>query len=362
MTPPETTTPPTPPAASPSPPATPPAPHFAAHAELADPALLHPDRDSAERLRALTPAELAAAVEDPAEPLAVRLAAGGLLALLGDPRIRTGAAPATRAVAGGAVHIGLPPRDVAAVVDAWAHVGVERAWIEKETPVEQVALADYWISTYPVTNAEYRHFLADTRHTARPTTWYLGAYPYDRANHPVAGVRPEDADAYAAWLSERTGHPWRLPGEAEWEYAAKGPLGFAFPWGDRFDADAANTRETGVHTTTPVGAFPAGRSPFGVSDMGGNVEEFVADDYRPYWGGSFVTDDLSAGTDGSPGLDRPAGADDASRTDGARVPYRVARGGSFSRFGDLARTRRRHGAFPSPLYPVGFRLATGTRP
>ncbi|MFE3823986.1 formylglycine-generating enzyme family protein [Streptomyces sp. NPDC059092] len=357
MTPPETTAPPASAA-----PAAPPSPHFAAHAGLADPHRLHPGQDAAARLRALTPAQLSAAVEDPAESLAVRLAAGGLLALLGDPRIRTGAAPATRAVAGGAVHIGLPPRGVGAVVDAWAHVGVERAWIEKETPVEQVALADYWISTYPVTNAEYRHFLADTRHPARPTTWYLGAYPYDRANHPVAGVRPEDADAYAVWLTERTGHPWRLPGEAEWEYAAKGPLGLEFPWGDTFDADAANTRESGVHTTTPVGAFPAGRSPFGAFDMGGNVEEFVADDYRPYWGGSFVTDDLSAGPGDSSETGCSSRTDGPSTTDGPPLAYRVARGGSFSRFGDLARTRRRHGAFPSPLYPIGFRLATGTRP
>ncbi|MFE2938925.1 formylglycine-generating enzyme family protein [Streptomyces sp. NPDC059255] len=338
MTPPDTATPRT--SAS---------PHFAHHAALADPRLLRPGPDAVDRLRALAPAGLAAAVEDPAEPLAVRLAAGGLLALLGDPRVRTGGTPATRAVPGGTVHVGLPPRAVRAVVDRWAHVGVERAWIEKETPVEQVVVADYWICAYPVTNAEYRHFLADTRRPARPTTWYLGAYPYDRANHPVAGVRPEDADAYAAWLSERTGHPWRLPGEAEWEYAAKGPQGLEFPWGDTFDPDAANTREAGVHTTTPVGAFPAGRSPFGVSDMGGNVEEFVADDYRPYRGGSFVADDLT-GTDGS------------TVTEEAPAAYRVARGGSFSRFGDLARTRRRHGAFPSPLYPVGFRLATGTRP
>jgi formylglycine-generating enzyme required for sulfatase activity len=74
--------------------------------------------------------------------------------------------------------------------------------------------------------------------------------------------------------------------------------------------------------------------------MAGNVEEYVADEYRPYPGGPFVEDHLveSHGT------------------------YRVSRGGSFARFGDLARTRRRHGAFPSPLYPVGFRLATSVRP
>lgn len=316
--------------------------HFAEHAPLADPARLRPrgGLPTADR------AELAALVEDPDASLAERLAAGGVLALTGDSRL--GPVPRTCHVPGGTVRIGLPPQDVDAVVADWAHVGVERAWIEKETPAHEVGLSAYWIAAYPVTNAEYRDFLHATGRPDRPSTWYLGACPHDRANHPVAGVRPEGADAYARWLSERTGHPWRLPSEAEWEYAAAGPCGLAYPWGDAFDAGAANTRETGVHTTTPVGAFPAGRSPFGAYDMGGNVEEFVAGAYRPYPGGPFVADDLVGG--------RGAGTCRETGT------YRVARGGSFSRFGDLTRTRRRHGAFPSPLYPVGFRLATGLRP
>ncbi|MGI3224316.1 formylglycine-generating enzyme family protein [Streptomyces sp. GTA36] len=310
-------------------------PHFTEHADLADPQALQP---AAAGWFAAAPADLAALVEDPTVPLAERLAAGGILALIGDPRI--GPVPATCAVPGGSVQVGLDPHSAAAVVAQWAHVGVERAWIDKETPVHTVDLAAYRIAAYPVTNAEYRGFLHDTGRPFRPTTWYLGAYPYDRSNHPVAGVRPEDADAYATWLSDRTGHPWRLPTEAEWEYAAKGAQGLAYPWGDTFDRAAANTRETGVHTTTPVGAFPSGRSPFGAFDMGGNIEEYVADAYRPYPGGPFVSDHLVE----------------------AIGEYRVARGGSFARFGDLTRTRRRHGAFPSPLYPAGFRLATGAQP
>lgn len=311
-------------------------PHFAEHAALADPRTLHPSAG----LRTADRAELAALVESPDAPLADRLAAGGVLALTGDPRL--GPVPRMCEVPGGTVRIGLPPQDVDAVVADWAHVGVERSWIEKETPQHDVGLSAYWIAAYPVTNGEYRDFLHATGRTDRPTTWYLGAYPYDRSNHPVAGVRPEDADAYARWLSERTGHPWRLPREAEWEYAAAGPQGLAYPWGNAFDAGAANTRETGVHMTTPVGAFPSGRSPFGAFDMGGNVEEYAAGAYRPYPGGQFVADDLVGSHAGG--------------------TYRVARGGGFSRFGDLARTRRRHGAFPGPLYPVGFRLATGLRP
>ncbi|MFF5444119.1 formylglycine-generating enzyme family protein [Streptomyces sp. NPDC012888] len=314
-------------------------PHFREQARLAEPRDVRPAPPDLRDLPLQDPAALAAVVEDPARPLPLRLAAGGVLALTGDPRI-TPDAPATCHVPAATLRMGLPADAVADVVDAWRHVGVEESWIAKETPARPVAVAEFWIATYPVTNGEYREFLAATGHPERPSTWYLGAYPYDRSNHPVAGVAPESADAYAAWLAARTGHPWRLPSEAEWELAAAGTDGREFPWGEHFAAELANTRETGVHTTTPVGAFPGGRSPYGVLDMAGNVEEFVADDYQPYPGGPFVADHLVETMGG----------------------YRVARGGSFSRFGDLTRTRRRHGAFPGPLYPVGFRLATSTPP
>jgi formylglycine-generating enzyme required for sulfatase activity len=313
-------------------------PHFREHAPLAGHPAAAPGAEPARELAGRDPRDLAAVVEDPSARLEVRLVAGGILALLGDPRVTT--PPAVCAVPGGTVEIGLPADAVEGVVADWRHVGVEASWIVKETPRHRVRLDDFWIATYPVTNGEYRDFLAATGHDDRPSTWYLGAFPYDRGNHPVAGVRPGSADAYAAWLSERTGHPWRLPTESEWEHAAKGTDGRPYPWGAAFDPEAANTRETGVHTTTPVGAFPAGRAPCGALDMGGNVEEYVADDYLPYPGGTLVEDHLveTMGT------------------------YRVARGGSFSRFGDLTRTRRRHGAFPGPLYPVGFRLATSVPP
>ena len=313
-----------------------PSPHFTEHAPLAEPGRVPPA--AACSLTYADTRRLASLVEDAALPLAERLAAGAVLAVTGDPRIQ--ATPATCYVPGADVELGLALDEVARITAAWAHVGVEASWIEKEVPLHRVRLYDYWIGTYPVTNGDYRTFLRETGHEGRPATWYLGAYPWERANHPVAGLRPEDADAYAAWLTRRTGHPWRLPTEAEWEYAAKGPDGHEFPWGETFDPDAANTRETGLHTTSPVGAFPAGRSPFGACDMAGNVEEYVADVYAPYPGGRFIADHLvqSIGT------------------------YRVTRGGSFSRFGDLARARRRHGAFPGPLYPAGFRLATSERP
>jgi formylglycine-generating enzyme required for sulfatase activity len=294
-------------------------------------------------LTRLTPSLAAACpagsgISDARLPLTERLAAGMLLAAAGEPRITT--VPAMTRVPGGVVEIGLPAGEVDAVVSRWRHVGVERAWIDKEVPAFTVELDDVWMGTYPVTNCQYRDFLLATGWDRRPSTWYLGAYPWDRPAHPVCGISADDAEAYLAWLSARTGHPYRLPSEAEWEHAAKGWEGREFPWGNEFDPACANTRETGIHTTTPVGAFPGGSSPFGLADMAGNAEEYVADWYAPYPGGRPVQDHL---------------------TD-ALGSYRVTRGGSFARYGDLARTRRRHGAFPGPLYPCGFRVASGQRP
>ncbi|WP_336053988.1 formylglycine-generating enzyme family protein [Streptomyces sp. CA2R101] len=315
-------------------------PHFTEQGELADSSRVHPSGEQARAvLAAIDGEQWAARVEDSALPLPARLAAGAILAVTRDPRL-SGPVPATCAVAGGEFEMGLSPSEVGRVTEQWEHVGVVTEWIEKETPQHTVVLEDFWMATYPVTNGEYWNFLKETGHTSRPTTWYLGAYPWDRSNHPVAGVQPADADRYAQWLSERTGHAWRLPTEAEWERAARGDDDREFPWGDVFDREACNVRETGLHTTSPVGAFPAGVSPYGVHDMGGNVEEFVSDDYAPYPSGPFIGDHLVE----------------------SMGQYRIARGGSFSRFGDLTRTRRRHGAFPGPLYPVGFRLATSERP
>ncbi|MFD0385194.1 formylglycine-generating enzyme family protein [Streptomyces stramineus] len=142
-------------------------------------------------------------------------------------------------------------------------------------------LPAFRIALHPVTNAEYRLFLEDTGSTWLPTSWRFGVYPELLANHPVWTVPAEAADAYAAWLAARTGRAFRLPTEAEWEYAASGGDGREFPWGDAFVPGNANTVEEGPLTTTPIGVHPAGRSPFGVHDLAGNVEEYVADDYAP---------------------------------------------------------------------------------
>jgi formylglycine-generating enzyme required for sulfatase activity len=273
-------------------------------------------------------------LEDQRASLAARIAAGNILALLGDPRIDAGS-PRMIDVPGGTARLGTDAQDVPSVVAAWAAVGVRTDWILKECPVYEMELASFRIARYPVTNFEYREFLAATGWPELPTAWRFGSYPGAQANHPVWGVDEAAVSAYIEWVSGRTGRQFRLPSEAEWEFAASGGTRRAFPWGETFDPQLANTVEAGPLWTTPVGAYAGGRSPFGLDDVAGNVEELVADAYAPYPGGALVADDLWQ----------------------SRGAYRVTRGGSFTRYGDLARCQRRHGWYDRDIYAIGFRLA-----
>jgi len=108
-----------------------------------------------------------------------------------------------------------------------------------------------------------------------------------------------------------------------------------FPWGEHFEGGLANTVEEGLFRSTPVGIFPGGRTHLGVFDLAGNVEEYTASQYKPYPNGKEVRDDLLV-KEGS---------------------YHIARGGSFTRFSDLARSTRRHGWYKKDIYGMGFRLA-----
>ena len=284
--------------------------------------------------------ELVAMLERSTAPLARRHAAGLRLAMIGDPRIHP-LAPAMIDIPAGASLVGIDVDEVDRVVAEWNFLGVERDWILKETPRHTVLVDAFGIGCYPVTNEEFLAYVLDVAPVERPSGWGHGTFPLGAANQPVYTVSPAEADRYCAWLSERTGRPFRLPTEAEWEYAATGGDGRQYPWGDGWDPDRANTAETGPLTTTPVGAYPDGASPFGVLDLAGNVEEYVADDYGSYPGATVIADDLTATYGGQ---------------------YRVARGGSFARHGDLARCARRHGWYHSAHYAMGFRLAETVAP
>ena len=266
--------------------------------------------------------------------LVSRFCAGRMLALLGDPRIEL-LNPKMIDIPGGTVRIGLDAKDVDQITARYGDTGILRAWIEKETPSFSITLKPYRIAKYPVTNREYLEFLKKNRYEELPTHWPFGRFPHEEANCPVYSLSPNGCHAYAQWLSKTTGREFRLLSEAEWEYAAAGPEAREFPWGEHFAPDRANTAELGLLCAAPVGIFPKGDSPFGVSDMAGNVEEIVQDSYQPYPGGLPIFDDLWR----------------------ANPHYRIARGGSFARFRDLARCRRRHGWYPRNIYVMGFRLA-----
>lgn len=273
-------------------------------------------------------------LDDPSASIQKRWAAGTLLGLYGDGRISP-TDPDMIAIDSFAAKIGLSESCVKEVCAELEAVEVLPAWIEKETPQHIVNLQRYAIGRFPVTNLEYLSFLRENPSGALPSSWEFGIFPATRANHPVYSIPIQAARQYAAWLSRKTGRHFRLPTEAEWEFAAAGPQTYEYPWGRDWSVGRANTAELGLYQSTPVGMFPSGRSWCGALDMAGNVEEFTADVYQPYPGGRFIADDLY-------------------RTLG---PYPIARGGSFTRFYDLARCKRRHGAYPKSIYVLGFRLA-----
>jgi formylglycine-generating enzyme required for sulfatase activity len=139
--------------------------------------------------------------------------------------------------------------------------------------MDTVELPEFRIAKYPVTCAEYFHFIAATGHR-RPDYWLRdGSYPPKLARHPVVFVSWADAVAYTEWLGGR------LPSEAEWEKAARGADGRLYPWGNEFKAENCNTSESGTDGTRPVDAHPGGVSPYGLMDMAGNVWEWTATHY-----------------------------------------------------------------------------------
>ena len=145
----------------------------------------------------------------------------------------------------------------------------------EETPQHEVSLADYRIGKYPITNAEYAEFVKRERlqDVPRKAGWFLREPPANKLDHPVVGVSWHDALAYCRWLSRQSGRAYRLPTEAEWEKAARGPKGQLYPWGNDWQDGCCN--EAG-HDTTPVTGFPAGCSSYGCCDLVGNVQQWTS--------------------------------------------------------------------------------------
>jgi formylglycine-generating enzyme required for sulfatase activity len=229
----------------------------------------------------------------------------------------------------------------------WAREFKEKGWFDREQPQHEVTLRAFEVGRYPVTNVEYAAFVEATPHAA-PRHWRDGRLPEELADHPVVYVTWHDALAYVAWLRERTGKPYRLPTEAEWEKAARGDDGRLWPRGNDWDPARANCRPDGPGTTTPVGQYsPAGDSPYGAADMAGNVWEWC----RSLWG-----DDP-----GKPSFGYPYHADDG-REDLERGGLRILRGGSWRNDNPgVLRCAFRYRRYPDDRHDaVGFRIARGS--
>lgn len=97
-------------------------------------------------------------------------------------------------------------------------------------------LPAYAIARFEVTNAEYKAFIDATKHRGVPRYWKDGEYPKDKANHPVLFVSLVDAEAYCAWIKDKTGWNVMVPSAEQWEKAARGPKAWRYPWGNDKDS------------------------------------------------------------------------------------------------------------------------------
>ncbi len=140
----------------------------------------------------------------------------------------------------------------------------------QEKPRHRVYLDAYSIDKYEVTNSLYKRFMEAT---GRKAPDYWNDSTWNGPTQPVVGVSWHDAEAYCRWAGKR------LPTEAEWEKAARGTDGRRYPWGDQWDSSRANSGESKIGKTVPVGSYPGGVSPYGAHDLAGNVWEWVADWY-----------------------------------------------------------------------------------
>ncbi|HEX5385459.1 MAG TPA: formylglycine-generating enzyme family protein [Gemmatimonadales bacterium] len=179
----------------------------------------------------------------------------------------------------------------------------------REGPQHRVSVRGFALGKLDVTHGEWAAFVAAThRATPRGCAW-TGRVPDGQVDsagswrdpgfaqddrHPVVCVTWDDAQDYVRWLSARTGHRYRLPSEAEWEYAARAGSTTRYPWGDtashahaNYGADSgfrplAAGRDRWLHTS-PAGAFPP--NAFGLYDMNGNVLQYVQDCFAPSYAG-----------------------------------------------------------------------------
>jgi sulfatase modifying factor 1 len=200
---------------------------------------------------------------------------------------------------------------------------------------DKMNLPAFSIDKYEVTNKRYKRFIDATGYkvpwsqdpaaAAYIWDWQKRMYPEGKGDHPVVLVSWDDAKAFCTWAGKR------LPTEAEWEKAARGPKGKPYPWGDDWANGNANTSENGRKQTSPAGDFKGDVSEYGVYDLAGNVSEWVEEWFAPYPGNPMTSYE-------------------------ERNKYRVLRGGSWDYAHSIATGYHRQYALPqSQMTAIGFR-------
>ncbi|MBN1127446.1 MAG: formylglycine-generating enzyme family protein [Chitinispirillaceae bacterium] len=149
-----------------------------------------------------------------------------------------------------------------------------------EQPSHKVWLDSFYIDRYPVTNSQYDRFVEETGH---PKALYRDDPKCNDPNQPVVGVSWAEAMAFCSWRGTKENGTFLLPTEAQWEKAARGDDKRTYPWGNEvFDKDRATTEIT--EKMPSVGMCELGLSPYGVSDLVGNVWNWCYDWYdREYY-------------------------------------------------------------------------------
>jgi toxoflavin biosynthesis protein ToxD len=177
----------------------------------------------------------------------------------------------------------------------------EKKWFEGEEDRHVAMLPAYRIDLMPVTQAEYAEFVTAKLAPApsideaawqaqgfvqdyavvQRFVWQDGRPPQGREDHPVVLVTWDEATKYCQWRGTLTGEQRRLPSEGEFEKAARGDGGLAYPWGNVYEPEKLNSAVKGPGDTTPVGQYVDGKSPYGVLDAAGNVFQWTSTRFKP---------------------------------------------------------------------------------
>jgi len=242
-----------------------------------------------------------------------------------------------------------------------------------EKPVHRVNVPAFALSKTEITRGQFAAFVNDSGHDAGDKCWTFEGGKYEERSgrnwrnpgysqtddHPVVCVNWHDAQAYAQWLARKTGQAYRLPAEAEWDYAARAGTTTARPWGESADQACRHANvmdrtgkaqvsgvtweghacDDGHAYTAPVARYTA--NGFGLHDMIGNVWEWTQDCYRDSYSG--------APTDGS-------------AWESGSCENRAHRGGSWLNGPEFARSAKRNRGSPARRNDyIGFRLARAAR-